>query len=273
MGQLRRYLLRLTHASPERKACRSLLSAAKKGDREQYLALATHYLGLAQAYFGNSLREHPRTRLDRTVQIFTGLWQHLPYAERLSDFEFMLASSLIDNTPENGPLHSKIPLVSRIRLLKPHVRFAFIAYEFAKWPPRWVALVIRRNPKALHRLLSEARCELCGVSWDSLCHEERDCLLAVSFSFEKCPNLRVNKALAKRIARYPRVSEIKAQWLELVPELVEARHRFIPEGEARDAALDAILSDISQKPMRHPALVDRVLNSVHFSRHARIKVS
>jgi len=273
MGQLRRYLLRLTQSSPERKACRALLTGAKKGDREQYLALAANYLGLAQAYFGNSLRVAPNTRLDRTGQIFTALWQHLPYAERLSDFEFMLASSLVDNAPENGPIHSELPLVTRIRLLPPHVRFAFIAYEFERWSPRWVALVMRCKPKALHRLLSEARCELCGVSWDSLSREERACLEAVSFSFEKCPNLRFNQALCKRVSRYPRISEIKAQWLELTPELVEARHRFLPDHEEREAVLNRILSDISQKPMQRPALVDRVLNTVHFSRHARIKVS
>jgi len=164
-------------------------------------------------------------------------------------------------------------LVTRIRLLKPQVRFAFIAYEFAKWPPRWVALVMRGNPRALHRLLSEARCELCGVSWDSLSRAERDCLESVSFCFEKCPNLRVNKALAKRVSQHPRTSEIKAQWLELGPELVEARHRFLPDREAREASLNTILTDISRKPMQHPALVDRVLNTVHFSRHGRIKVS
>ncbi|PXA03617.1 hypothetical protein DDZ13_11595 [Coraliomargarita sinensis] len=273
MGQLRRIILRLTHSSPERKACRALLAAAKKGDREQYLALASNYLDLAQAYFGNSLREAPETRLDRTGQIFTALWQHLRYAERLSDFEFMLASSLIDNSPENGPIHSENPLVTRIRLLPPRVRFAFIAYEFERWSPRWVALVMRCKPRALHRLLSEARCELCGVSWDSLCREERDCLQAVSLSFEQCPNLRANKALSKRVARYPRISEIKAQWLELAPELVEARHRFLPHREEREATLNGILTGISQKPMRRPALVDRVLNTVHFTRHARIKVS
>lgn len=250
-----------------------MLAAAKKGDREQYLALAANYLGLAQAYFGNSLRENPRTRRDRTGQIFTALWQQLPYAERLSDFEFMLASSLIGNTPENGPVQSVIPLVTRIRLLSPGVRFAFIAYEFERWSPRWVALVMRCKPRALHRVLSEARCELCGVSWDSLCREERDCLEAVSFSFEKCPNLRVNKALAKRVSRYPRINDIKAQWLELGPELVEARHRFLPEREEHEASLNRILSDISQTSMRRPTLVDRVLNTVHFSRHARIKVS
>ncbi|HKK17956.1 MAG TPA: hypothetical protein VJ952_04670, partial [Opitutales bacterium] len=127
------------------------MAGAKKGDAEQYLALAAHYLGLAQAYFGNSLREDPDTRLDRTGQIFTALWQHLPYAERLSDFEYMLASSLIDNTPDDGPIQSELPLVTRIRLLAPRVRFAFIAYEFERWPAHWVALVMRCKPKALHR--------------------------------------------------------------------------------------------------------------------------
>lgn len=247
--------------------------AAKKGDAEQYLALAANYLGLAQAYFGNSLHEDRQTRLDRSGQIFTALWQHLPYAERLSDFEYMLASSLIENSPMDGPIHSSDPLVTRIRLLAPRVRFSFLAYEFERWSPRWVTLVMRSKPKALHRLLSEARCELCGVSWDSLSREERDCLEAVSFSFDKCPNLRTNKVLSKRVSQYPRVSEIKAQWLELRPELVEIRHRYLPNQEEREATLNGILADISQRPMQHPALVDRVLNSVHFSRHARIKVS
>lgn len=247
--------------------------AAKNGDTEQYLTLTTHYLGLAQVYFGNSLHEPRWTRLDRTGQIFTALWQHLPYAERLSDFEYMLASSLVDNTPENGPVQSTIPLVTRIRLLSPPIRFAFISHEFQRWPSHWAGLVMRCKPRALHRMLSEARCELCGVSWDSLCQEEQDCLEAISFSLEKCPNLRVNKALSKRIANYPRIGEIKAQWLEIGPELVEARHRFSPDREEIEATLGRILSDISRKQMRRPALVDRILNTLHFSRHARIKVS
>ena len=273
MGRLRRFFLRLTHSTPERKACRSLLTTARKGAPEQYLALAANYLDLAQAYFGNSLHEGRQTRLDRTGQIFTALWQHLPYTERLSDFEYLLASSLIDNTPVEGPIHSEESLVTRLRLLDPRVRFALLAYEFERWSPHWVALVMRCKPKALHRLLSEARCELCGVSWDALSREERECLEAVSQSFDHCPNLRANKALSKRVARFPRVNEIKAQWLELRPELVEVRHRYIPSQEEREAALNTILTDINQRPMQRPALVDRVLNSVHFSRHGEIRVS
>ncbi|MGB0744332.1 MAG: hypothetical protein ACPGSB_07380 [Opitutales bacterium] len=247
--------------------------AARKGAPEQYLALTANYLGLAQAYFGNSMHEDRQIRIDRTMQIFIGLWQHLPYAERLSDFEFMLASSLIENTPEGGTIHSSDPLITRIRILAPRVRFAFIAYEFERWSPHWVALVMRCKPKILHRLLSEARCEICGVSWDSLSRDERDCLEAISFSLDKSPNLKVNKVLSKRIAEYPRASEIKAQWLELRPDLVEIRHRYLPNLEEREATLNSILNGISQSPMQRPALVDRVVNSVYFSRHARIKVS
>lgn len=273
MGKLNQYFFRLTHCTPERKASRALLKAARKASPEQYLALASHYIGLVQAYFGNTLHEERKTRLDRTAQIFTTLWQHLPYTERLSDFEYLLASTLIDNSPENSPIRSEDPLVTRIRLLHPRVRFAFLAYEFERWSPRWVALVMRYKLRMLHRMLSEARCELCGVSWDSLSKEERNCLEAISLSLDKCPNLRVNQALSQRIAEFPRVSGIKAQWLELRPELVEIKHRYIPSQAEREVMLGSILSGISRQPMQHPALVDRVLNSVHFSRHSRIKVS
>jgi hypothetical protein len=246
---------------------------AKKGDREQYIALTTHYLGLAQAYFGNCLHEPREIRTARTVQIFTALWQHLRYAERLSDFEYMLASALIGNGPQEGPIRSTEPLVTKIRMLSPEVRFAFLAYEIEKWPHRWVSLVMRSQPRALHRLLSEARCELCGIRWDSLSNEERDCLESVSMTIDNCPNLKANQALCKRASKYPRVTEIKALWLELRPELVEVKHRYIPNDAERDAVLNDILTGIEGKSMRRPAIVDRVVNTVHFSRHARIEVS
>lgn len=273
MGLLQQYFLRLTHSSPEREARRSLLLAAKKGDPDSYLNLAANYLDLAQVYFGNSIHEAQQTRLDRSGQIFTVLWQHLPYAERLSDFEYMLASSLIENSPKTGLIASQHPLVTRIRLLEPQVRFAFLAYEFERWSSRWVALVMRCKPKALYRLLAEARCELCGISWTALSREEQDCLAALSLSLDQCPNLRVNRVLSNRIAKCPRIAGIKAQWLELRPEIVEIRHRYLPSQEAREATLKRIYSDISQKTMQRPALVDRVVNTVHFSRHVRIHVS
>jgi len=270
---MQRYLLQLTHSSPERQARRSLLAAAKRSDPESYLALAANYLDLAQVYFGNSLHEPHQIRQDRCGQIFTVLWQHLPYAERLSDFEYMLACSLIDNTPDPRSIQSQDALVVRIRQLDPRVRFALLAYEFERWSSRWVALVMRIQPKALHEMLAEARCELCNVSWGSLSSKEKACLVAVSYALDKCPNLRVNRALSQRIADCPRISEIKAQWLEMRSEMVEIRHRYIPNQRDREACLDRIFSDIHKKPMHHPALVDRVLNAVHFSRHARIRVS
>lgn len=273
MASLQRVFLRLTHSSPEREAGRALLLAAKKCDPEAYLALAANYLDLAQVYFGNSIHEPRQTRLDRSGQIFTVLWQHLPYAERLSDFEYMLASSLIESSPKEGSITSEHPLISGIRLIEPRLRFAFLAYEFERWSSRWVALIMRCKPKALYRLLAEARCELCGVSWSQLRHEEQNCLGALSSSLDQCPNLRVNQALSNRIAKCPRIADIKAQWLELRPEIVEIRHRYIPSQEEREAILDRIYSDIRQKPMQRPALVDRVVNTVHFSRHARINVS
>lgn len=273
MSSLRSYLFRLTHATPERKASRAQLKLAKTGDTEAYLALAANYLDLSLVYFGGCLREPAQTRFARVEQVFTGLWQHLPYAERLSDFEYMLADALLENAPNNGTITSPQALVTKLRLLAPKNRFAFIAYEFENWPLRWVALLMRIRPRALHSLLSQARCELCGISWQSLATEERECLEAISISMDESPNLRANKELCRRIATFPRVSEIKAQWLELRPELVEVRHRYLPEPTDREQLLGSLLKAIQTAPMTQPPLMDRVVNTLHFARHAKIKVS
>ncbi len=273
MGVIRRYFFRLCCSSPERKANRALLKAAKNEDHEQYLSLAANYADIAQVYFGSSVSEASDIRIARVEQVFLGLWQHLRYAERLSDFEYMLASALIENVPENGAIHSTEALVMKLRLLAPNTRFAFIAYEFDNWPLRWVALVMRIRLTALHRLLSEARCELCGISWESLAEEERECLQAISVALNCSPNLRVNKALGERISLYPRVSQIKALWLELRPQLVEVRHRYTPDQVEREQLLKNIYSAILETPMKRPPLMDRMVNTVHFSRHHTIKVS
>jgi len=273
MSSLRSFLYQLTHATPERKASRSHLKQAKTGDAEAYLTLAAKYIDLSLIYFGGCLSESPETRFARVEQVFTALWQHLPYAERVSDFEYMLASALLENAPNEGTITSPEPLVTKLRLLAPKSRFAFIAYEFESWPLRWVTLLMRIRPRALYRLLSEARCELCGISWESLAKEERECLEAISVCMDKSPNLRANKALSQRVSTFPRVNEIKALWLELRPELVEVRHRYLPETSDREHLLGNLLKAIQTAPMNQPALVDRVVNTVHFARHAKIKVS
>jgi hypothetical protein len=272
-NNLRLHYMRLIHASPERRASRALLSNAKKGDFEQYLALASHYVGLVQAFYGNTLHEPAETRMARTGQLFIALWHNLRYAKRLSDFEYMLAEALINSGLDDGPIISPEPLIMRIRMLSPRVRFAFLANELDQWPVRWVALVLRIRSRHLHQLLAEARCELCGFSWDSLSEGEQSCLQAISASLEYCPKLKHNIALCKRIHAYPRVGEIKAHWLEMRPQLVEVRHRYLPPPAEDAAILRHILSGITETAMVQPRLVDHLVNSVHFSRRSQIKVS
>lgn len=273
MGFSRDFIFRLTHATPERKASRVHLKQAKAGDPAAFLALTSNYLDLAIVYFGGCLRESEAIRHARVEQVFKGLWQHLPFAERVSDFEFMLASALIHNAPAEGSILSPEALVTKLRLLAPKTRFAFIAHEFENWTSRWVSLAMRVRPRDLHRLLSEARCELCGISWQSLAAEERACLEAISVALEASPNLRASKELCERVATYPRASQIKALWLELRPELVEVRHRYLPDSAERERLLANILKSAQSAPMNQPRLVDRVVNTVHFTRHSQIKVS
>jgi hypothetical protein len=132
---------------------------------------------------------------------------------------------------------------------------------------------MRIKAPALHRLLSEARCELCSISWESLAQEERDCLEAISAALDTCPTVRANKSLSKRTCAYPRVKEIKAHWLELRPELVEVRMRYVLDQQDREQLLSNILDATAEESMQRPALVDRMVNTVHFSRHSKIKVS
>ena len=273
MGNIRRFFDWLKRSDPARKAARSHLKAAKRGDREQYLALAANYIDLAQTFFGCSCAEPTELRIARVTQLFDELWQNLPYAERLSDFEFMLAQALIESTSDQGLTASPEALVIKLRMLSPQSRFACLAYAFGHWPLRWIALVMRIKQPALHRLLSEARCELCSISWESLAQEERDCLEAISSKLDTCPNVRANKSLSKRTSGYPRVKEIKAHWLELRPELVEVRMRYALNQDEREQLLSNILDAIADGSMQRPALVDRMVNTVHFSRHSKIKVS
>lgn len=268
MEQIRRFFFRLYHSTKSRKASRELLKSAKRGDREQYLSLVSSYINLSQAYLGSSFAEEPEKRLLRTEHVFVDLWSRLGYAERLSDFEFMLAQSLLECADsDEGVLFSPEPLVTKLRLLEPTTRLAILAYEFEKWPLRWVGLILRMRPKMLHSLLSEARCELCGISWESLSKEERQCLETISIHFDSCPNVKANQALSAKVCDYPRVLEIKAMWLELRPQLVEVRHRYIPEQPDREQLLGQIFERIQNAAMQKPAVIDRMVNTVYFSRH------
>jgi hypothetical protein len=273
MGFIRGLFYRLTHSNKARMAVRSLLKTAKTENREQYLVLAAMYIDLANTYYGCSFSEPLENRSARVTQLFLGLWQNLRYAERFSDFEYMLAAALIESTSEHHAITSSRPLVTKLRLLSPQTRFAYLAHAFGNWPLRWIALVMRFKSPQLHQLLSEAHCELCGVSWESLANEERSCLVAISASLAKKPNVLANKELHKRTRYYPRVNEIKAQWLELRPELVEVRIRYTLSQDEREQLLANILAAIAEAPMQQPQLVDRMMNSVHFSRHAKILTS
>jgi len=267
------FFFRLTHTTPERKASRTNLRKARNGDAEAYLSLAANYLDMVLVYFGTLSQEPLPSRLARVERVFATLWRKIAYAERVSDFEFMLANALSVHAPEGAAVDFSDHLINRLRNLDASFRFALIAHDFENWPVRWTALVLRARPKALHRLLSEGRCALCGVSWDSLTKEEQECLMAISHSMAASPNLRANKELYEKVALYPRVSEIKAHWLELRPHLVEVRYRFLLEADEREQMLADLYKSLQVATRDQAPLVDRVFNSVHFTRHGEIKVS
>jgi len=49
--------------------------------------------------------------------------------------------------------------------------------------------------------------------------------------------------------------------------------RYILDQTKREALLTTILDATADESMQHPALVDRMVNTVQFSSHSKIKVS
>jgi hypothetical protein len=273
MRSIRRFFDWFNRSDPARKAARSQLKNAKHGDREQYLTLAANYIDLAQTFLGSSFAESTEQRIDRAARLFYELWLNLRYTERVSDFEFMFAQALIESCSNDHQLTASEPLILRLRQLEPQSRFAFLAYTSGHWKQCWIALVMRVKRRTLHQILSQTRCKLCGISWESLSTDERDCLIAISSQLDSCPNVRACKSLSQRTGSYPRVMEIKAQWLELRSELVEVHMHYQLKQHEREQLLTKILDAIADGSMQRPALVDRMVNTVHFSRHSKIQVS
>ena len=272
MDYLRRPLERLTRCDTRRKTARARLKAAKNADHEQYLALVDDYIDLAQTYLHGSAIESSEQRIATMTRLFTGIWQNLPYAERLSDVEYMLSQALIASAPAASSASSPDALLGKLRQLPPQARFALLAYHSLNWPIHWLTLALRIKAPALHLLLCHARCEICAVSWDSLAVEEQDCLVAISATLEQSPNLQTNQTLHQKSQAYPRIMRIKAQWLELRPELVELRLRNSLSPSARQHLLANLRRSTRAHAMQQPALVDRIINSVQFSRHDAIQV-
>lgn len=266
-------IARVNLSNPERSAQRAHLKAAKGNAPENYLALAANYSQLVNLYFGVSSAEPDETREECSRQLFAELWQQLDYAERLSDFEYMLTCALLHSSPELPQIHSQDPLRLNIQQLPPVARFALLAYELENWKFERLAMILRIRPTALHRLLSQTRCALCGIEWSALAKEEQICLENISRALDSRPNLRANRALSEQVSLFPRVSELRAEWLALRPELVEIRCRYDFSPSERETLLKNIYNTIELLPLKRAPLMDRVINTVHFSRHRQIKVS
>jgi hypothetical protein len=273
MNYRHRLFARLKCSDHTRNTARANLRAAKDGNGEQYLVLIAHYVDLSQTFLRCSFTEPAETRTARIIQLFKGLWQNLGYAERLSDFEFMLAQALIESSSKQNPAAPQEALSTKLCNLSPQTRFAVLAHYCGNWPLRWVALAMRIKAPALHRLLSETRCELCDINWESLNGEEQTCLEAISAALDQSPNIHTNQTLSKSTQAYPRVLKIKAQWLELRSELVELRLSHTADQASYQQLLTQILTTTTDNCMQRPPVVDRMLNSLHFSRHERIQVS
>ena len=273
MEAIKSILSRSGRLAPSRNTRRAELRAARNRDSEQYLAICSSYLDLVSTYYGCSYSETGEARRKRVTELFIRIWQQLKYTERLSDFEYLLTKLLTEDATPQEPTSSSDPIKELLRKLPPHARFALIAYEMEHWPVRWLALALRKNSKRIHTLLSETRCKLCRINWESLNGEARQCLLAISRMFDHQPNIRRSKAISKQSHSCPEVTQIKAEWLELRAKIVEIHLRYRISEKEREYILRSLLESVPEAFMQKPGMVDRLINSVHFIKHKSIQAS
>ena len=74
-------------------------------------------------------------------------------------------------------------------------------------------------------------------------------------------------------ANYPRIYSIRGHWLELKSDLVEVKMRYKPDIVNREDILKNLLELTNQTSVIRPAIVDRMVNTIHFSRQRKIKIS
>lgn len=64
--------------------------------------------------------------------------------------------------------------------IPPYFRFLLVSNEMENWHSHWIGLACRLKSRALHDLILNMRCELCGIDTALLRDEKRHCLIKIN---------------------------------------------------------------------------------------------
>ncbi len=257
--EIRQLLSRNAHPRP---TLRKQLRLAARGDQTAYLHLVDHYLNFTTEYIYLNGVTPPSEVYSQSIKLFFTLWERLPFTSRLSDFERMLALSLIK---EKSTLAiPKSALDGNIMKTLPLFRFLLITHEMENWQHHWIGLACRLKRKDLEDRLLSMRCEFCGINATLLEEDEKHCLEAIVRDLDSAIALKERAALCKKIKRYPKIKNFKSDWLNLRCEIVELRQEIRLSNEDRDRFLMELGNNLHSAKILQPQWVERMFNSIHF---------
>lgn len=241
---------------------RRQLRLARKGNLHAYRLLAAPYFNLVTEYlfFCNWNRDEI---LRQAELVFRETWKRLPYLNRLSDWEQLLATTLVQvvQAPDRP---SPIERPGRLAYLDPKDKLAIIAFDLENWSYYWLGLALRKRPDEVGETLLRARCEILGFEAGREDRPVRRLLRQVSEDIDGQICGRKRSQIQQRLARNPVARDFKCRWLEVRCSLVETRQdvRFSPE--ERRVFLGA-LENLSKEEMMRPPLTARARNLVSFA--------
>ncbi len=260
-----RHLRRIQHLRDiPRVQLRYWLKVGSRGDKKAYLSLIRCYINLVLEYLYFSGFEVEEERREVARKIFHGAWSRLQYANRVSDFEYLLFRILILHS---APIESiRDSLARQIANLPPYQRFALVAREMEDWHPYWIGLAGRVKPKTISQWLKDSRCLLAHLESQDLCSRNRRVLKGVSRSFDRDLSDSKKLKLARHLEEYPRVKAFKSEWLELRCALIELRQDLRLPDEDQETFILELGMRLTADSFIQPLLIHRIFNFLRFNR-------
>ncbi|MFW5883031.1 MAG: hypothetical protein ACOCVG_01555 [Verrucomicrobiota bacterium] len=251
-----------------RRERRQSMRAAARGDRSAFLGLTRAYLPLAAEYLALSGYADSAEREAALVRLFAELWTRVSYAQRLSDFERMLAEALIQTPAQEL---DECGLAAQVSSLDSRNRFLLVAHELEDWPLRWLGLATGLKVEDLRARMVRLRCYFAGLEPASLDDRGHHALHCIASTIGQPLTLKQQAHLCETVRQSEAVKEFRANWLEVRCDLIERRQDLRGELEQRQAdILHGIANAITYAEPRRPRIVEQVANRLAFSRYPEL---
>lgn len=241
---------------------RRQLRLARHGHLHAYRQLVDSYFDLVTEYLFLCNGDRHAV-LHQAETVFREAWKRLPYLKRLSDWEHVIASTLINirTAPaalpaDHGP--------GRLKLLEAREKFALVAFDLERWSYYWLGLALRQSPETVGLTLFHARCRLLDFDPGNGKRPVSQLLKQVSRDLDGEVPPRKRGPIQQRLSRNPTARDFKSRWLDARCELIEMRQRMRFPAEDRNRLL-AALESLSREEMMRPPLRARARNLVSFT--------